>query len=146
MSQLQEPVSTTTNSAARSDRWAGWAVFGAIMLTIAGSVNVMQGLVALLDEGYFLVPSGDDLLLVDYSVWGVVSLLWGSLAIAAGLGIFASKGWARWSAVAIAGVSILLQIGFLSAYPIWSGLIIAFDVLVILALTAHWSDVRRGLS
>lgn len=144
MSQLQEPLST--DSAARSDRWAGWAVFGAIMLTIAGSVNVMQGLVALLDEGYFLVPSGDDLLLVDYSVWGVVSLLWGSLAIAAGLGIFASKGWARWSAVAIAGVSILLQIGFLSAYPIWSGLIIAFDVLVILALTAHWTDVRRGLS
>jgi len=145
MSQLHEPLSTT-NSSARSDRWAGWAVFGAIMLVIAGSVNVMQGLVALLDEGYFLVPSGDDLLLVDYGVWGVVSLLWGSLAIAAGMGIFAEKGWARWAAVAIAGVSILLQIGFLAAYPVWSGLIIAFDVLVILALTAHWSDVRRGLS
>jgi hypothetical protein len=144
MSQLQEPLSTG-NSSARSDRWAGWAVFGAIMLVIAGSVNVMQGLVALLDEGYFLVPSGDDLLLVDYTVWGVVSLLWGGLAIAAGLGIFAEKGWARWAAVAIAGVSILLQIGFLAAYPVWSGLIIAFDVLVILALTAHWSDVRRGL-
>ena len=145
MSQLQEPLSTT-NSSSRSDRWAGWAVFGAIMLVIAGSVNVMQGLVALLDEGYFLVPSGDDLLLVDYTVWGVVSLLWGGLAIAAGLGIFAEKGWARWAAVAIAGVSILLQIGFLAAYPVWSGLIIAFDVLVILALTAHWSDVRRGLA
>jgi hypothetical protein len=144
MSQLQEPLSTT-DAARRSDRWAGWAVFGAIMLVIAGSVNVMQGLVALLDEGYFLVPSGDDLLLVDYSAWGVVSLVWGSLAIAAGMGIFAEKGWARWAAVAIAGVSILLQIGFLAAYPVWSGLIIAFDVLVILALTAHWSDVRRGL-
>jgi len=106
----------------------------------------MQGLVALLDEGYFLVPSGDDLLLVDYGVWGVVSLLWGALAIAAGVGIFAEKGWARWGAVTIAGVSILIQIGFLAAFPVWSGLIIAFDVLVILALTAHWSDVRRGLS
>ena len=145
MSQLQEPLSNTASSA-RSDRWAGWAVFGAIMLVIAGSVNVMQGLVALLDEGYFLVPSGDDLLLIDYTAWGIVSLAWGALAIAAGIGVFASKGWARWSAVGIAGVSILIQIGFLSAYPIWSGLIIAFDVLVILALTAHWTDVRRGLS
>ena len=144
MSQLQEP-SSTTDASRRSDRWAGWAVFGAIMLVIAGSVNVMQGLVALLDEGYFLVPSGDDLLLIDYTAWGVVSLLWGALAFAAGLGVFAEKGWARWAAVAIAGVSILLQIGFLAAYPVWSGLIIAFDVLVILALTAHWSDVRRGL-
>ena len=144
MSQLHEPLSTT-NSSARSDRWAGWAVFGASMLVIAGSVNVMQGLVALLDEGYFLVPSGDDLLLIDYTAWGVVSLLWGALAIGAGLGVFASKGWARWTAVGIAGVSILIQIGFLAAFPVWSGLIIAFDVLVILALTAHWSDVRRGL-
>ena len=142
MSQLQEPMTTDS---ARSDRWAGWAVFGAIMLVIAGSVNIMQGLVALLDEGYFLVPSGDDLLLIDYSAWGVVSLVWGALAIAAGIGIFATKGWARWGAVVIAGVSILIQIGFLAAFPIWSGLIIAFDVLVIFALTAHWSDVRRSL-
>ena len=144
MSQLQEPLGT--GSSDHSDRWAGWAVFGAIMLVIAGSVNVMQGLVALLDDGYFLVPNGDDLLLVDYGVWGVVTLAWGALAIAAGIGIFAEKGWARWGAVAVAGVSILIQIGFLAAFPIWSGLIIAFDVLVIFALTAHWSDVRRSLA
>ena len=142
MSQLQDPL---TRSPAASDRWAGWAVFGAIMLCIAGSVNVMQGLVALLDDGYFLVPNGDDLLLVDYSAWGVVSIAWGALAIGASLGVFATKGWARWAAVAIAGVNILIQIGFLAAYPIWSALIIAFDVLVIFALTAHWAEVRRGL-
>ena len=143
MSQVDRPP---TRSPESSDRWAGWAVFGAIMLCIAGSVNVMQGLVALLDEGYFLVPKGDDLLLVDYSVWGVISLLWGALAIAAGLGVFAMKGWARWSAVVIASVNILIQIGFLAAYPIWSAMIIAFDVLVIFALTARWAEVRRGIS
>ncbi len=143
MSQPQEPLRTA--SRAESERWAGWAVFGAIMLCIAGSVNVMQGIVALLDEGYFLVPNGDDLLLVDYGVWGVVSIAWGALAIAASFGIFAAKGWARWAAVAIASLNILLQIGFLAAYPIWSALIIAFDVLVIFALTARWTEVRRGL-
>jgi hypothetical protein len=142
MTQLQEPM---TGSSAASDRWAGWGVFGAIMLSIAGSVNVMQGLVALLDEGYFLVPDGDDLLLVDYTAWGIASIAWGALALAASVGLFATKGWARWAAVAIASVSILVQIGFLAAYPIWSALIIALDVLVIFALTAHWGDVRRGL-
>src|SRR5215217_6279435 len=142
MSQLQDPL---TRSSAASDRWTGWAVFGAIMLSIAGSVNVIQGIVALLDEGYFLVPDGDDLLLVDYTAWGVVSIAWGALAIAAAVGVFATKGWARWAAVTIAGLNILIQIGFLAAYPIWSALIIAFDVLVIFALTAHWAEVRRGL-
>jgi hypothetical protein len=134
-----------TYSSSESDRWAGWAVFGAIMLSIAGSVNVMQGIVALLDEGYFLVPDGDDLLLVDYTAWGVVSIAWGALAILAGVGVFAAKGWARWAAVAIASLNILVQIGFLAAFPVWSALIIAFDVLVIFALTARWTDVRRGL-
>jgi hypothetical protein len=143
MSQVQEPLRVPSPS--ESDRWAGWAVFGAIMLCIAGSVNVMQGLVALLDDGYFLVPNGDDLLLVDYGVWGAVSIAWGALAIAASLGVFATQGWARWAAVAIASSNILIQIGFLAAYPIWSALIIAFDVLVIFALTARWAEVRRGL-
>ena len=142
MSQLQGPL---TRSSAASDRWTGWAVFGAIMLSIAGSVNVMQGIVALFDEGYFLVPNGDDLLLVDYTAWGVVSIAWGALAIAASLGVLAMKGWARWAAVAIASLSILIQIGFLAAYPLWSALIIAFDVLVIFALTARWAEVRSGL-
>ena len=142
MSQLQDPL---TRSPAAADRWAGWAVFGAIMLCVAGFVNVMQGIVALLDEGYFLVPNGDDLLLVDYTAWGVASIDWGALAIGAGLGLFATKGWARWAAVAIASLNILLQIGFLAAFPIWSALIIAFDVLGVFALTVHWTDVRSGL-
>jgi hypothetical protein len=38
-------------------------------------------------------------------------------------------------------VSALVNLGFLSAYPIWATLIIAFDVIVIYALTVHWKDV-----
>lgn len=52
------------------------------------------------------------------------------------------QGWARWVAILVSAVGILTQIGFLAAYPIWSTLVIAFDVLVLFALIAHWGEVQ----
>ena len=143
MTQLHEPMRTSAPQA--SDKWAGWVAFGAIMLVITGSVNMFQGLVALLDDGYFVAASGDDLLLVDFTAWGWVMIIWGAVLVAGGVGIFMDKGWARWLAILAAAGSILLQIGFLAAYPIWSAMIIAFDVFVLLALTVHWTEARRAM-
>jgi hypothetical protein len=36
----------------------------------------------------------------------------------------------------------LVNAAFLAAYPIWSTIMIAFDILVIWALTAHGSEMR----
>jgi hypothetical protein len=143
MTQLHEPLRSSAPAA--SDKWAGWVAFGAIMLVITGAINVFQGIVALLDDGYFAVQSGDDLLLVDFTAWGWVMIIWGAVLIAGGVGIFMDKGWARWVAIFAAAGSILLQIGFLAAYPIWSAMIIAFDVFVLLALTVHWTEARRAM-
>jgi hypothetical protein len=45
--------------------------------------------------------------------------------------------------VAIAAFSAVLNLGFLSAYPIWSMMMIAIDVLVIWALTVHGGELRQ---
>jgi hypothetical protein len=37
------------------------------------------------------------------------------------------------------------QIAWLGAYPVWSLLMIALDTVVLFALTARWTDVRRDL-
>jgi uncharacterized membrane protein (DUF2068 family) len=122
--------------------WAGWTMFAALMLLVTGGINVIQGLVALLQDDYFLVRSGDQLVLTDFTAWGVVMLVWGALLLVGGLGLWAARGWARWFAVAIACLSILIQIVFLAAQPFWSVLVIALDVAVILALTAHWNEAK----
>ena len=44
--------------------------------------------------------------------------------------------------IVLAGLSALVNLGFLSAYPIWSTIVIALDVIIIFALTVHWKDVR----
>ena len=58
-----------------------------------------------------------------------------------GIGLFSGVVWARTLAVAIAAVSILVNFAWLPYYPLWSILIIAFDMFVIWALTAHGRDV-----
>jgi hypothetical protein len=142
MTQVQPSPYQSTQP---SDAWAGWVTFAAVMLALVGAMNLIQGFVALFDDGYFVVRREDDLLLVDFTVWGVLMLCWGALQVGACFALVAGRGWARWFAVAVAAVSILVQIGFLSAYPIWAAIIIAFDVLVIFALTARWGEARAAM-
>jgi hypothetical protein len=144
MSQVREPRQSGP-SVVPSRRWAGWTAFAAIMLAITGAINGVQGLVALFDDGYFVIRGEEDLLLLDFTAWGILMLIWVALLLLAGFSLAAGRGWARWFAIFAACLSIIVQIGFLSAYPIWSTVIIAFDVLVLFALTAHWEEARAGL-
>jgi hypothetical protein len=128
-----------------SDAWAGWVTFAAVILGLLGTLNVIQGFVALFDDGYFVVRREEDLLLVDFTAWGVVLLLWGALLVGAALALAAGRGWARWFAVVVAFVNVIAQIGFLSAYPLWAAILIALDVVVIFALTARWDEAQAAM-
>jgi hypothetical protein len=59
----------------------------------------------------------------------------------AGFGLFSGVVWARTVAILVAGVSILVNFTWLPYYPVWAMLIIAFDVFIIWALTAHGRDI-----
>ena len=139
MAQVHDTESSYTRG---SSGWAGWVVFAATMLVLIGCLHMLQGLVALFDEGVMVTASKDDLVLLDIDVWGGVMLVWGLLLAGTGVALAAGSGWARWFAGFLAFVSVILQIGFLSAYPIWSTIVIALDIFVIYALTARW-DVAR---
>ncbi len=130
---------------APSDGWAGWVTFAAVMLILMGSLDLFQGLVALFDDGYFLAPGDDGLLLVDYTAWGVVLLIWGALLLLAGFGLIRTSSWARWFAIVIVFVNTLVQIGFLAAYPLWSAIIVGIGIFVLFALTARWSEARAAM-
>ena len=125
---------------AAASPWVGWVVFAGTMAIIAGVFNVIQGLVALFDDKYFAVAGGD-LLVFDYTAWGWVHLLVGAIMVVIGLGILRGSPWGLVAGVVLAGVNAIVQLGFLAAYPVWSILIIALDVLVIYALLVHGRDL-----
>jgi hypothetical protein len=128
-----------------SSAWAGWITFAAVTLTLIGTLNLIQGFIALFDDGFFVVAREEDLLLVNFTAWGAIMLGWGLLLIAAGLAVVAGRDWARWFAIFAVFVNVIAQIGFLSAYPIWSAIMILLDVLVLFALTARWSEAQATM-
>jgi hypothetical protein len=122
--------------------WIGMAVFGGIMMIVVGSFHLMAGLVGIFNDQYYLVTSNELLVSVDYTAWGWAHLLLGAAAIAAGAGIFSGRSWAIVTGVILAVLSALVNVAFLAAYPVWSVMIIALDVLVIYALIAHGEELK----
>jgi len=122
--------------------WTGWVVFAGMMMILVGSFQAIEGLVAVFDDGFYRVTESGLVVNVDYTVWGWTHLLLGALLIVCGAGVLAGNVVARAVAVVLAVISALTNLLFIEAYPIWSILIIAVDVLVIYALVVHGRELR----
>jgi len=136
-------VTAPARTPARSSAWVGWIRFGAVMMVLLGAFNVIEGLVALFNDDYYVVGT-EGLLVFDLTGWGWLHLIIGALAIAAGVGLFTGAAWARVTAVALCTINAVAQLAFLSAYPVWATVVIALDVVVIWAVVVHGDEVRRA--
>ncbi|MGH3793272.1 MAG: DUF7144 family membrane protein [Pseudonocardiaceae bacterium] len=153
MSDTQPQVSTGGSAgssvpgeqAPEPTRWVGWVLFAGCMMILLGAFQGLAGLVALFNRGYYVVTSDNLLVSVNYTGWGWVHLIIGVVVILAGLGVLAGQTWARIVGIVFAGLSAIVNLGFLAAFPIWSVLLIAFDVVVIYALSMHEREVQQAL-
>jgi hypothetical protein len=125
--------------------WAGWVVFGGVMLIMLGVFQIIEGLVALFHDGFYLVRSNGLVVDVDYNTWGWIHLAIGVIGILVGLGLMAGNMAARVVGVGIAFLSALANLAFISAYPVWSVMMIVFDVIVIFAIVVHGRELKGGL-
>ena len=112
---------------------SGLVTFAGVMLLVAASFNLLDGIVALVNDDYY---RADELLFGDLSAWGVWWLVVGATQLAVGLGVMARRSWAFVLAVGLAGLNALTQLMFLGVYPAWSIAIMVVDVLIIYALVA----------
>jgi hypothetical protein len=113
-------------------------------MTILGVLHIVQGLVALLNDEYFVVRSSGLLVDAGYTVWGWAHLVTGAVVLVSGFMVFAGKVWARAVGVVVALTSAVGSMAFLAAYPVWSLITIVLDVVVIMALTLHGSEIKAG--
>lgn len=123
--------------------WTGWIAFAGTIMVMLGIFHAIQGLVALFNSDYYLVGKSGLVVNVDYTAWGWVQLLAGIIVAIAGVCLFLGQLWARAVGVILAMISAIINVGFLSAYPLWSLMMIALDVTVILALTVHGTVRER---
>ena len=125
--------------------WTGWVVFASFMMFLLGAFQALQGLVALFDEGFYLVTPGNLVVDVNYNVWGTVHLILGVLLLLSGAGVLTGNLAARMVGVILAGLSAVANLVFIEAYPFWSIIIITVDVLVIYALTVHGRELKDSV-
>ena len=149
MSQTGETTSASGSGVpmaeytARQTGWVGWVVFAGAMLILLGCFHAIQGISALAKDEIFVVRPSGLVVNLDYTTWGWVHLIGGALAVLVGVCLLAGQLWARIIAVLVAILSALANIVFLPAYPVWSALMIAIDILVIWAVTVHGSELKR---
>jgi hypothetical protein len=123
-------------------RVSGWAVggvtFAATILLIIGTFQVIAGLVAVIDDEFYVVGRNYTFEL-DTSAWGWIHIVIGLLVGVCGFGLFTRSAWAGVGAIFFASLSAIANFFFIPYYPFWSIVIIALDVWVI------WSITRPGV-
>jgi hypothetical protein len=123
-------------TASRIPITSGWLTFAGIVAFVVGMFNVIDGLVALLRNDYYLVTS-QDILVFNFAAWGWIWLIIGIVQIIVGAGIITGRMWARAAGVGMAVLAAVGQLAFLRAFPVWSVIVIALCVLLVYALTPH---------
>jgi hypothetical protein len=124
--------------------WVGWVYFAGIMLVLLGGFQIIEGLTALFNRSYLLVTSDGLLVTANLAAWGWLHLVIGIVALVAGYAIVVGKRWAQILGIVLAGVSAIVNLTWIAAYPLWSITIIAVDILIIHALAVHGREVREA--
>ncbi|MEU3255713.1 hypothetical protein [Streptomyces sp. NPDC006997] len=128
---------TTITTRRRSDTSqaaaGGLTVFAAVLLFIAGILDLFRGIMAIADDDVY-VSTPNYIFQFDLTSWGWIQLVLGVIAMSVSLGLFSRATWARVVGVGIAGLLIIANFLSIPYYPVWSLILIALYAFVIWAL------------
>ena len=137
---MQPPSTTPRIGEARSHergRGYGLVLFASILLLVIGCFNLIYGIAAVAQSHVFTTHA--HYVFGDLRTWGWITLIFGCLQLLAAAGVLAGSQAARWFAVAVIALNAIDQMFFIPAYPFWSILIIAMDVIALYGLCAYGS-------
>jgi hypothetical protein len=124
--------------------WAiGWAAFAAFMMIMMGGWWIIGGIVAILNDQFYVVTQ-NWIFQLDVTIWGWVHLILGIVILLAGFSLLSGAVWARTVGVILALVAGLAAFAWLPYYPVWAVLYIVMSVGVVWALTAHGRDITEA--
>lgn len=117
----------------------GTTAFAGMMLATLGVFQILEGISAIANDHIYV--SGIKYVYdIDVTAWGWFHLVIGIIALATGIGILMGQTWGYIVGLVVAFISAASSFAFLPFYPFWAIVIIAFDVLVIWALTRQVVD------
>ena len=120
-------------------RGAGRAVFVAILLMIAGTLNVIYGIAAIGDANFFV--NENHYVLSSLHTWGWITVILGVIQLIASFSLLSGQTFGRvvgLIAATLGAIGALLAVG--GAYPFWSLGIFALCVICIHGLLVYGED------
>jgi hypothetical protein len=124
--------------------WVGWIVFASVMMIISGVFSIIWGIVALARKEVFVHGPRGNVINLNYTAWGWITLIIGVIVLLTGLFLLTGSVLASIVAIVLASLSAIQNLLVIGAYPIWSVIVIAVDVLVIYAITVHGHELRES--
>jgi hypothetical protein len=137
---MRPPSTTPTVGEARAHEGGhgyGMVLFGSILLVVIGCFNLIYGIAAIAQSHVFVANA--HYVVGNLRTWGWITLFVGILQLLAAAGVLAGNQVARWAAVVMLALNAIDQMFFIPAYPFWSLLIIAMDVVALYGLVAYGS-------
>ncbi|MGH3023778.1 MAG: DUF7144 family membrane protein [Gaiellaceae bacterium] len=117
---------------------SGWALggiaFAGTLMIMSGAFQAIAGLVAILDDEFYVVARNYTFDL-DVTAWGWVHLILGAVLVLLGFSLLARKLFAGIVALILVTLSAVVNFFFIPYYPFWAIVVIALDVWIIWALT-----------
>jgi len=125
---------------------AGWIGFAGILMVLLGGLSVFQGLIALLEDDYY-VPTQSGFLIFDITAWGWIMLIWGIILALVGFALMNGADWARWVSILLVGINFFSQLAFLGNTndQVWLLITLTFNIIVLYALIVRWHESEREL-
>jgi hypothetical protein len=137
--RAQDPSPQVTNQETTYTRSPGGsALFAGAMMVVAGIWHGLIGFAGLVHDTLFVNVDGY-LYTVDLSVWGWAHLFMGAALAAVGVAVRRGQPWARAAGIVMVGLSLLINFLFIPYHPVWSVLVIALGVTIIIALATDRS-------
>jgi hypothetical protein len=120
---------------------SGWVTFAAVLLVIAGVLNIIYGIAAIGDSNFFV--NDQKYILSGLHTWGWVTLILGILQLTAGFSLFGGGLYGRIVGLGAASLSAIAALLSIPAYPFWSLAIFALDIVIIHQIATRGTEGRR---
>jgi hypothetical protein len=111
----------------------GAATFAAMLMLLVGTLHLVEGLVALVNEDFYVLRAAEPFQL-DLVAWGWIHVVFGVAVALAGGGLLGGVRGARAAATVLATLSVLVNAAWLPYYPLWSATVVGLDIFVLWSL------------
>ncbi|MGW1894546.1 DUF7144 family membrane protein [Streptomyces sp. NPDC002004] len=124
---------------------SGLVMFAAILLMVAGFLDLFRGIMGIAQDDVFVVAP-NYVFKFDTTSWGWIHMVLGALAIVVSAGLFKGVTWARYAAIGFASLLIIANFLSIPYYPLWSIVAIAMYGFIIWGLcVARSADFDKGI-